>query len=63
MIKKSILIDNDSNGLRIDPGDCDGFVISEIEESKTGRIYVYYSEIDKLINCLKKIKGDRNEYS
>ncbi|OGS40626.1 MAG: hypothetical protein A3K77_05610 [Euryarchaeota archaeon RBG_13_31_8] len=56
VLKKSFLLDEDDpDSLQFEPGDCDGFIISETDGGKTGRIYVYYSERDKLIERLKQI--------
>lgn len=45
------IIENDPNGLLLCPGDEDGFHITEVEGK--GRIYVYYSERERLIECLQ----------
>jgi hypothetical protein len=55
VIRDSFFLDDSSNTLRIDPADNDGFHICEIAGSK-GKVYVYYSEIDSLVDCLKRIK-------
>ena len=49
-------MDDSNNPLRIDPIDHDGFHVSEIVGE--GKIYIYYSEIDCLIDCLKRIKNE-----
>ena len=63
VLKECILLSDDHNGLRLDPSDCDGFVISELEGGdRSNRVYVYYSEVNKLIECLKKISVEETKH-
>ena len=55
VLNKTVYLDDDPNGLRLDPVDCDGFAIVERDGGRNGKIYVYYSELDRLVDCLKKI--------
>ena len=54
MIKEKITLDDTDNTLLISPGDEDGFHIEETEGEN--RVYVYYSEIEKLMQLLRKTK-------
>jgi len=45
--------EKDENTLLLTPGDSDGFHIEEIEGK--GKVYVYYSEIDRLMECLQRM--------
>jgi hypothetical protein len=51
--KDSIWVDEAENGLRIDHGDEDGFKI--VESEGESEVYVYYSELKKLIRVLQEI--------
>jgi len=54
-LKENIRVDDDPNGVFITPADVDGFLIKEIEGD--GKVYIYYSEIGLLIDCLNKIRS------
>ena len=56
MESKKIQLDKDENGLYIELADEDGLHI--IETDGKGKVYVYYSELDKLLQKLKQIKYD-----
>ena len=53
MISTSEWIDNSSNGLRVDVADSDGVQI--VESNGKNVVYVYFSEIPKLIGVLQKM--------
>ena len=55
MLSKPVFLDCSENGIYFKPGDQDGFIICETENEKTG-VYIYYSEIDIVIENFKKIK-------
>jgi hypothetical protein len=55
VLKKTVYLDDDPNGLRLDPVDCDGFAIVERDGGRNGKIYVYYSERDDLVKILNNI--------
>lgn len=46
-------IDNSSNGLRVDVADSDGVQI--VESNGKNVVYVYFSEIPKLVGVLQKM--------
>ena len=50
-------IDNSENGLRVDVADSDGVQIVESNESHV--VYVYFSEIPKLIGILQKMCNNK----
>ena len=52
VLKEKVLIDDTENGLLLQPADCDGFHICEIEGGSC--VYVYYDEIDRLIDCIRR---------
>ena len=54
-VKDVIRVDDDPNGVFITPADVDGFFIKEIEGD--GKVYIYYSEIGLLVDCLNKIRS------
>lgn len=61
---EKIVIDNSENGLEIIPGDMDGFQIIETNtEIPKEPTYIYYTELDKLIQGLYKIKKMYNNIS
>ena len=47
------ITENDPNGLILVPGDMDGFHIAEAEG--TGKVYVYYSEVEDVIKGLQEM--------
>lgn len=55
-------ITDENNGLRIEEADEDGIQILEAayNKSEENKVYVYYSEIDQLIQKLRKAKFDRS---
>ena len=55
--KESIIVDDGENGLRIDIADVDGIKI--VESDGDHAVYVYYSEIPKLVKGLQEVY---NEY-
>ena len=59
MIKEEIRIDNEENSLYAEKADIDGFHICECEGKH--KIYVYYSEIEKMEQLLRKIKYIRDK--
>ena len=52
-------IDNSENGLRVDVADSDGVQI--VESNEKGFVYVYFSEIPKLICVLQKMYDINNK--
>jgi len=61
------IINNENNGLRIEKADEDGLQIIEstLNVKEENKVYVYYSEIDQLIQKLRKAKFDwsnKNEF-
>ena len=52
-------IDNSENGLRVDVADGDGVQI--VESNEKGVVYVYFSEIPKLICVLQKLYDLNNK--
>jgi len=54
MLMETIRIDDEENSLIATPGDGDGFHIEEMEGKS--KVYVYYSEIEKLEQLLRKVK-------
>ena len=54
-VKDVIRVDDDPNGVFIAPADVDGFFIKEIEGDE--KVYIYYSEIGLLVDCLNKIRS------
>jgi len=61
------MIENENNGLRVEEADEDGLHIIESSNLiiEVNKVYVYYSEIDQLIQKLKKAKFDwvnKNEF-
>jgi len=59
LFKEKISIDEDENGLYAEKADIDGFHICECEGKH--KIYVYYSEIEKMEQLLRKIKYIRDK--
>ena len=52
-----MMLDNNDNSLSFEEADSDGFNICEIADGKKcGIVYVYYSEIDNVIDMLREIK-------
>lgn len=52
-------IDKSSNGLRVDVADSDGVQI--VESNEKGVVYVYFSEIPKLVDILQKMYDINNK--
>ena len=52
LTKESTFIDDDKNGLRIDKADEDGIQI--VEHDNESAVYVYISEIPKLMGVLQE---------
>ena len=56
---ESEYIDESENGLRVDVADSDGVQIVESNEESV--VYVYFSEIPKLIGVLQKLYDINNK--
>ena len=54
---EKIMLDENDNSLYAEPADNDGFHICE---ENNNRIYIYYSEIEKLEQLLRKVKYEWN---
>jgi hypothetical protein len=59
----SIWIDQGENGLRIDHADEDGIHIVEAGSNphKENKVYIYYSELPRLIDALIKLNSTCNK--
>lgn len=58
ILKKETYLDDEENTLRLEPADIDGFYIEETVGKN--KVYVYYTEIETLIQLLRKIRYDNN---